>query len=135
MPLSNQPLKSDMPKAPRPPECHWVRDYSTITVPILKDACRIDADDDSNDAFLGIILDAVKDMADAYLQRPSFLEPSSGTGGLPYAINLWVLQVSERLFEQRQNGITRINVQQAQDTWWGEIDYTMLFPYRTFFGM
>ena len=135
MALFWQPLTSDLPWVSTAKDLHWVRDYSTITVAILKDTCRIDGDDDSNDAFLAIILAAVKDQADAYLQRPSFAEPSSGTSVLPPAINLWVLQVSERLFEQRQNGLSRINVQQAQDTWWTAIDYTLLYPYKTFFGM
>jgi hypothetical protein len=135
MGISIQPLRSEQPFVSQASDLHYVRDYSTITVDTIKQALRIDSDDNSNDVVLGFILAGVKDMADMYLQRPSFIEPESGLSQpLPAPVELWVLQTSTRHFEQRQNGVTKVDIKDAQVTEWGSVDYSLLFPYRTFFG-
>lgn len=116
-------------------DLHYVRDYSIIDVETLKNACRIDDDDTSNDVFLSLILAGVKDKADAYLQRPSFDIESGLPVEIPSAVNLWVLQTSIRMFEQKQMGVKRVDIKDAQVTEWGDIDYSLLFPYRLFFGL
>lgn len=136
MSLSSKILKSDTPYVSVAETLHYVRDYSSVTVAELKEACRIDSDDTSYERVLYYILKGVKEMADDYIQRPSFEEPTSGTDdAIPAPIELWVLQTSVRKFQQRQNGVIKEEIKDAQITEWGGIDMSPLSPYRTFFKM
>ena len=115
---------------------HYIRDYSAIDLTSVKQGLRIDSDDNSSDTVLLLTLNGVKEHGDRFIDQPTFASAESGLSvAIPADVDLWVLQTTMRFFEMRFNGVQEYVLKDADDMKWDKVDYTMLKPYRNFWGI
>lgn len=112
----------------------YVEQYSNITSDIVK--LSIGMDDDNMDTLIDIYLAAAKNMADEYIDSPLFAPAESGDSiKIPAIVESWVLMTTVRLFEQRMNGLDRLDIKDTESAYYGKIDYTPLDAFRGFFAI
>jgi len=113
---------------------NYIEQYSNITTDLVK--LSIGIDDDSMDTLIDIQLAAAKNMADEYIDKPSYAPDQSGASvKIPAAVEAWVLAVATRLYEQRINGLKQLDIKDTENSFYGAIDYSPLDAYRGFFAV
>ncbi len=101
-------------------------DNSAIQLEDLKKHLRIEKEDKTEDDQLQRMLDAVKKKADKTCNNP-FLESDGVTDrDIPEDVEMWILQVCERLYNFRANGLFQETVTGLGTVVWSKMDFTLL---------
>ena len=104
-----------------------VTDRSMVTLELVKIKLRIDGSED--DQLLTLLLTGAKRNADVFLNNP-FQDETGSKLAIPEGVEVWVLGLVERLYEQRGNGVVAESTSGLGAINYGEIDYALLWPFR-----
>lgn len=102
---------------------------SAVNLELMKARLDIDSDDDRYDAVLTVLLAGAKTQADQYCAGYVFDDP------IPADVEAWIIGQVARLWEQVENGATTVAITSVQQISWGPMDYTLLAPYRSYWGV